>query len=122
MTPPACRKAEATPAFPRPAPLLGIFDHCGRDVLGSPVAHMNRGGKRRWGTPDHWLYGEMSLGDFTYRNGEMALIAIVLHQGRRAVIELANTLRNEHGGEIAITDFLDSGIEERMLGSQGSAS
>ncbi len=37
-------------------------------------------------------------------------------------IELANTLRNEHGGEIAIADFLNSGIEERVLSSQGSAS
>jgi hypothetical protein len=64
----------------------------------------------------------MSLGDFPYSNGEMALIAFVFHQGRRAVIELANTLCNEHGGEITITDFLNSGIEERMLGSQGSAS
>jgi len=64
----------------------------------------------------------MSLGDFTHSNGEMALIAVMLHQGWGAVIELANTLRNEHGGEIAITDFLNSGIEERMLSSQGSAS
>jgi hypothetical protein len=52
----------------------------------------------------------------------MALIAVMLHQGWGAMIELANTLRNEHGGEIAITDFLNSGIEERMLSSQGSAS
>jgi len=64
----------------------------------------------------------MSLGDFTHSNGEMALIAVMLHQGRRAVIELANTLCNEHGGEITITDLLNSGIEERMLSSQGSAS
>jgi len=64
----------------------------------------------------------MSLGNFTHSNGEMALIAIMLHQGRGTVIELTNTLRNEHGAEIAITDFLNSGIEERMLSSQGSAS
>jgi hypothetical protein len=64
----------------------------------------------------------MSLGDFTHSNDEMALIAYVLHQGRRTVIELADTLRNKHGGEIAITDLLNSGIEERMLSSQGSAS
>jgi hypothetical protein len=64
----------------------------------------------------------MSLGDFTHRNGEMALIDVMLHQGRGAMIELANALRNEHGGEIAITDFLNSGIEERVLSSQGSAS
>jgi hypothetical protein len=64
----------------------------------------------------------MSLGDFTYSNGEMALIAFILHQGRSAVIELTNTLCNEHGGEIAIADFLNGGIEKRMLGSQGSAS
>jgi len=64
----------------------------------------------------------MSLGDFPHSNGEMALIAFVFYQGRCAVIELANTLRNEHRGEIAITDFLNSGIEERMLSSQGSAS
>jgi hypothetical protein len=64
----------------------------------------------------------MSRGDFTHSNGEMALINVVLHQSRRTVIELANTLCNEHGGEIAITDFLNSGIEERMLSSQGSAS
>ena len=74
------------------------------------------------GTPYHRLYVQMSLGDFTHSNGEMALIAFVLNQGRRAMIELANTLRNEHGGEIAITDSLNSGIEERMLSSQGSAS
>jgi hypothetical protein len=64
----------------------------------------------------------MSLGDFTHSNDKMALIAGVLHQGRRTVIELADTLRNKHGGEIAITDLLNSGIEERMLSSQGSAS
>ena len=87
-----CGKAEALPALPRPAPLLGIFDHCRRDVLGSPVARMDRGGKGGWGTPYHRLYGQMSLGDFTHSNGEMALIAVVLHQSRRAVIELANTL------------------------------
>jgi len=64
----------------------------------------------------------MFLGDFTHSNGGMALIAVMLHHGRRVVIELANTLRNEHSGEIAITNFLNSGIEERMLSSQGSAS
>jgi hypothetical protein len=64
----------------------------------------------------------MSLSDFTHSNGEMALIAFILHQGRGAVIELTDTLCNEHGGEIAIPNFLNSGIEERMLGSQGSAS
>jgi hypothetical protein len=52
-----CGKAEALPALPRPAPLLGIFDHCRRDVLGSPVARMDRGGKGGWGTPYHRLYG-----------------------------------------------------------------
>jgi len=64
----------------------------------------------------------MAFGDFTYGNGEMALIVVMLHQGRCAVIELTNTLGNEHGGEIAITDLLNSGIKERVLGSQGSAS
>jgi len=64
----------------------------------------------------------MSLGDFTHSNGEMALINVILHQGRGAMIELANTLCNEHGGEIAIADLLNSGIEERVLSSQGSAS
>ena len=117
-----CGKAEATSALPRPAPLLGVLYHCRSNVLGSPVARMDRGSKRGWGTPYHRLYGQMSLGDFPHSNGEMALIAFVFHQGRRAVIELANTLRNEHGGEIAITDLLNSGIEERMLSSQGSAS
>jgi hypothetical protein len=52
----------------------------------------------------------------------MALIVVMLHQGWCAVIELTNTLGNEHGGEIAITDLLNSGIKERVLGSQGSAS
>jgi len=64
----------------------------------------------------------MSLGDFTHSNGEMALINVILHQSRGAMIELANTLRNEHGGEVAIADFLNCGIEERVLSSQGSAS
>jgi hypothetical protein len=64
----------------------------------------------------------MALGDFTHSNGEMALIVVMLHQGWCAVIELTNTLGNEHGGEIAITDLLNSGIKERVLGSQGSAS
>jgi hypothetical protein len=64
----------------------------------------------------------MSLGDFTHRNGEMAFIFIAFHKSGRAVVELANTLRNEHGGKIAIADFLNSGIKDRMLGSQGSAS
>jgi hypothetical protein len=83
---------------------------------------MDRGGKRGWGTPYHRLYGQMALGDFTYSDGEMALIVVMLHEGRCAVIELTNTLCNEHGGEVAITDFLNSGIEERVLSSQGSAS
>jgi hypothetical protein len=64
----------------------------------------------------------MSFGDFTHSNGEMALVFITLHEGWRAVVELTNTLCNEHGRKIAITDFLNSGIEECMLGSQGSAS
>ena len=106
----------------RPAPLLGLFEHCRRDILDSPVARMDRREKRGWRTSYHRLYGQMSFGDFTHSNGEMTLIAFVLYQGRRAVIELADTLRNKHGGEIAITDFLNSGIEERMLSSQGSAS
>jgi hypothetical protein len=46
----------------------------------------------------------------------------MFHEGARAMVELANTLRNQHGGEIAIADLLNRGIEERMLGSQGSAS
>jgi hypothetical protein len=117
-----CGKAEAAPVFPRPVALLGIFYYYRRDVLGSPVARMDRGGKRGWGTPYHRLYGQMALGDFTHSNGEMALIVVMLDQGRCAVIELTNTLGNEHGGEIAITNFLNSGIEERVLGSQGSAS
>ena len=121
MTLPVGRQEQGL-RFPRPASLLSIFYHCRRDVLGSPVARMDRRGKCGWGTPYHRLDGQMSLGDFTHRNSEMALIAFVLHQGRRAVIELADTLRNEHSGEIAITDFLNSGIEERMLSSQGSAS
>jgi len=64
----------------------------------------------------------MSFGDFTHSNGEMALVFITLHEGWCAVVELTNTLCNEHGRKIAITDFLNSGIEECMLGSQGSAS
>ena len=38
------------------------------------------------------------------------------------MVELANTLRDQHGGNIAIADLLNSGIEERMLSSQGLAS
>lgn len=34
------------------------------------------------------------------------------------MMELANTFRNQHGGKVAITHFLDSGIKERMLDSQ----
>jgi hypothetical protein len=121
MTPPVGGQKPLLPS-PGRALLLGIFYYCRRDILDSPVTRMDRRGKGGWGTPYHRLYGQMSLGDFTHSNGEMALIAFMLHQGSRTVIELADTLRNEHGSEIAITDFLNSGIEERMLGSQGSAS
>jgi hypothetical protein len=64
----------------------------------------------------------MSFGDFTHSNGEMAFIFITLHEGWGAVVELTNTFRNEHGRKVAIADFFNSGIEECMLGSQGSAS
>jgi hypothetical protein len=64
----------------------------------------------------------MSFSDFTHGNGEMAFVFIILHEGWRAVVELTNALRNEHGRKIAIANFLNSGIEECMLGSQGSAS
>jgi len=62
------------------------------------------------------------FGDLTYSNSEIAFIFFMFHEGARAMVELANTLRNQHGGEIAIADLLNRGIEERMLGSQGSAS
>jgi len=64
----------------------------------------------------------MSLGDLTHSYSKMAFVFFSFHEGRGAVVELANTLRNQHGGEIAIADFFNSGIEERMLGSQSSAS
>jgi hypothetical protein len=64
----------------------------------------------------------MPFGDFTHGNSEMAFIFFMCDEGARAMVELANTLRNQHGGEIAIADLLNRGIEERMLGSQGSAS
>jgi len=64
----------------------------------------------------------MPFGDFTYGNGEMAFLFITFHEGWGAVVKLTNTFCNEHGRKIAIADFLNSGIEECMLGSQGSAS
>ena len=121
MTPPV--GSRGSPIFPRQAHLLGVCcPCCGGDVICSPIARMDRGSKHGWGTSDSRLYGQMSLGDFTHRNGEMAFIFIAFHKSGRAVVELANTLRNEHGGKIAIANFLNSGIEDRMLGSQGSAS
>jgi hypothetical protein len=64
----------------------------------------------------------MSLGDLTHDNCEMAFIFFTFYEGTGAVVELANTLRNQHGSKIAIADFLNRGIEERMLSSQGLAS
>jgi hypothetical protein len=64
----------------------------------------------------------MSFGNFTHRNGEMAFVFITFHKGWRTVVELANTFRNEHGRKIAVANFLNSGIKECMLVSQGSAS
>jgi hypothetical protein len=60
----------------------------------------------------------MSLGNLTDSNCEMAFIFLTFHKGACAMVELANTLRNQHGGEITIADFLNGGIEERMLSSQ----
>jgi len=62
------------------------------------------------------------FGDLTHRNSEMAFMFFMVHEGGGAMVELANTLRNQHGGEIAIADLLNRGIEERMLGSQSSVS
>jgi len=62
------------------------------------------------------------FGDLTHGNSKKTFIFFIVNEGARAMVELANTLRNQHGGEITIADSLNRGIEERMLGSQGSAS
>src|SRR5215813_412748 len=92
------------------------------DIIRSAVARVERRNRCGNGAPCRGHYGEVSFGDFTHSNSEMAFILFMFYEGRGAVVELANTLRNQHGGEIAIADFLNRGIEERMLGSQGSAS
>ena len=113
----------ALPVLPREVPLRHtVCSRYGGDIICGAVARVerrNRCGKR---APYSGHYGEVPFGDFTHSNSEMAFILFMFYEGGRAMVELANTLRNQHGGEIAIADFLNRGIEERMLGSQGSAS
>ena len=58
-----------------------------------PLLVWIEGANAGWGTPYHRLYGQMSLGNFTHSDGEMALIAVVLHEG---------LARRDRAGEYAL--------------------
>ena len=113
----------ASPVLPREVSLRRTVCSCDwGDIIRRAVARVDRRNRCGQRAPCRGHYGEVSFGDFTHSNSEMAFILFMFYEGGGAVVELANTLRNQHGGEIAITNFLNRGIEERMLGSQGSAS
>lgn len=57
----------------------------------------------------------MSLGNLTHGYSEIAFVFITGYVRWSAMMQLADTLGNQHGGKIAISDLSDSGIEEFVL-------